>query len=83
MTPATILSVVIGVSLGVYTAQRQYQWQDRFLSGVVSILLVIPTVVMAILIVFAAIEINARAGTVFLRYRSSSGDTGNFLHVAY
>ncbi len=28
MTPATILSVVIGVSL-VYTAQRQYQWQDR------------------------------------------------------
>ena len=33
MTPATILSVVIGVSLGVYTAQRQYQWQDRFYSN--------------------------------------------------
>ncbi|WP_314008546.1 ABC transporter permease, partial [Lancefieldella parvula] len=79
MTPATILSVVIGVSLGVYTAQRQYQWQDRFLSGVASILLVIPTVVMAILIVFAAIEINARAGTrIFYVTDLSSGDTGNF-----
>ena len=79
MTPATILSVIIGVSLGVYTAQRQYQWQDRFLSGVASVLLVIPTVVMAILIVFAAIEINARAGSrIFYVTDLSSGDTGNF-----
>ena len=32
----TVLSIAIGVSLGVYTAQRQYHWQDRFWSGVAS-----------------------------------------------
>ena len=58
----TVLSIAIGVSLGVYTAQRQYQWQDRFWSGVASVFLVIPTVVLAILVVFFAIEINSTAG---------------------
>ena len=58
----TVLSIAIGVSLGVYTAQRQYQWQDRFWSGVASVFLVIPTVVLAILVVFFAIEINSAAG---------------------
>ena len=58
MTLGTVLSIVIGVSLGVYTAQRQYQWQDRVFSGVASVFMVIPTVVLAILIVFFAIEIN-------------------------
>jgi peptide/nickel transport system permease protein len=62
MLLSTILSIVIGVSLGVYTAQRQYQWQDRFWSGLASIFLVIPTVVLAILIVFFAIEINNATG---------------------
>jgi peptide/nickel transport system permease protein len=60
---STVLSVIIGVSLGVYTAQRQYQWQDRLWSGVASVFMVIPTVVLAILIVFFAIEINSAAGT--------------------
>jgi peptide/nickel transport system permease protein len=62
MLLSTILSIVIGVSLGVYTAQRQYQWQDRFWSGLASVFLVIPTVVLAILIVFFAIEINQQTG---------------------
>ena len=48
LTLATILSIFIGVGLGVYTAQRQYQWQDRFFSGVASLFMVIPTVVLAI-----------------------------------
>ncbi|MDD6694359.1 MAG: ABC transporter permease [Atopobiaceae bacterium] len=77
---STILSVVIGVSLGVYTAQRQYQWQDRFWSGVASIFMVIPTVVLAILIVFFAIEINTASGARIFYVTGLSSYTGdNFL----
>ncbi|WP_077597669.1 ABC transporter permease [Olsenella urininfantis] len=63
MTLATVISIVVGVSLGVYTAQRQYQWQDRFFGGMASLFMVVPTVVLAILIVFFAIEVNQLAGT--------------------
>ena len=77
---STVLSVVIGVSLGVYTAQRQYQWQDRFWSGVASIFMVIPTVVLAILIVFFAIEINTASGARIFYVTGLSSYTGdNFL----
>ncbi len=63
MTLSTIISIIIGVGLGVYTAQRQYQWQDRALSGMASVFMVIPTVVMAILIVFLATFFNQATGT--------------------
>ena len=79
LTLATILSIFIGVGLGVYTAQRQYQWQDRFFSGVASLFMVIPTVVLAILIVFAAIEINALTGNrIFYVTGLSSGHFPTF-----
>ena len=79
LTLATILSIFIGVGLGVYTAQRQYQWQDRFFSGVASLFMVIPTVVLAILIVFAAIEINALTGSrIFYVTGLSSGNFPTF-----
>ena len=79
MLLSTILSIVIGVSLGVYTAQRQYQWQDRFWSGLASVFLVIPTVVLAILIVFFAIEINQQTGQrIFYVTGLSSYDGPNF-----
>ena len=29
VTGATVLGIVLGVSVGVYTAIRQYKWQDR------------------------------------------------------
>lgn len=75
---ATLISIVIGVGLGVYTAQRQYSVQDRFLSGLASVLMVIPTVVMAILIVFFAIEINSAAGSrIFYVTGLSSYDGDN------
>lgn len=78
MSLATIISIVVGVSLGVYTAQRQYQWQDRFLGGMASLFMVIPTVVLAILIVFAAIEINQAAGSrLFYVTGLSSYEGGN------
>ena len=79
MLLATIISIVVGVSLGVYTAQRQYQWQDRFWSGVASLFMVIPTVVLAILIVFFAIEVNTAAGTrIFYVTGLSSYGGSNF-----
>lgn len=78
MSLATVISIVVGVSLGVYTAQRQYQWQDRFLGGMASLFMVIPTVVLAILIVFAAIEINQVAGSrLFYVTGLSSYEGGN------
>lgn len=78
MALATILSIVIGVSLGVYTAQRQYQWQDRFWSGLASVFMVIPTVVLAILVVFFAIEINQATGLhIFYVTGLSSYDGSN------
>ena len=82
LTLATILSVVIGVSLGVYTAQRQYQWQDRFWSGVASVFMVIPTVVLAILIVFFAIEVNSATGTRIFYVTGLSSYTGDNALVA-
>ena len=82
LTLSTILSVVIGVSLGVYTAQRQYQWQDRFWSGVASVFMVIPTVVLAILIVFFAIEVNSATGTRIFYVTGLSSYTGDNALVA-
>ncbi|MGN8689089.1 ABC transporter permease [Atopobiaceae bacterium HCP3S3_F7] len=79
---STVLSVVIGVSLGVYTAQRQYQWQDRFWSGVASIFMVIPTVVLAILIVFFAIEINTASGARIFYVTGLSSYTGDNFFLA-
>ena len=83
MTLGTVLSIVIGVSLGVYTAQRQYQWQDRVFSGVASVFMVIPTVVLAILIVFFAIEINQSAGTRIFYVTGLSSYEGDNLWLVF
>ena len=74
---STVLSVVVGVSLGVYTAQHQYQWQDRFFSGMASLFMVIPTVVLAILVVFAAIWINDATGMRLFYVTGLSSYTGS------
>lgn len=83
LTLATVLSIAIGVSLGVYTAQRQYLWQDRFWSGLASVFMVIPTVVMAILVVFFAIEINQQAGTRVFYVTGLSSYTGDNIFMAF
>lgn len=62
VTLATILGILLGVSIGVYTAIRQYQWQDRVLNSVATFLLVIPAAVMALLVVLVAIQINTASG---------------------
>ena len=66
VTLATILGVVFGVSIGVYTAIRQYKWQDRALNTVATFFLVIPTAVLGLLIVLLAISFNkATGGRIF------------------
>ncbi|MEU5535803.1 ABC transporter permease [Streptomyces sp. NPDC020362] len=63
---ATILSVVIGVALGVYTAARQYGWADRVLQAVSIVVFNVPTSVAALAVVFVAIWLNQHAGLHFL-----------------
>lgn len=62
VTLATVLAIVIGVGIGVYTAIRQYKWQDRVLGGFATFFLVIPTAVLALFVVIAAIYINEALG---------------------
>lgn len=63
VTLATVLGVVFGVSIGVYTAIRQYKWQDRALNTVATFFLVIPTAVLGLLVVLLAISFNKSTGS--------------------
>ncbi|OIK04264.1 ABC transporter permease [Streptomyces monashensis] len=63
---ATILSVVVGVALGVYTAARQYGFADRISQAVSIAVLNVPTSVAALAVVFVAIWLNQHAGLRFL-----------------
>jgi peptide/nickel transport system permease protein len=63
---ATVLSVVVGVALGVYTAARQYGFADRISQAVSIAVLNVPTSVAALAVVFAAIWLNQHAGLHFL-----------------
>ena len=58
VTLATVLGILFGVSLGVYTAIRQYKWQDRVLNSMSTFFLVIPAAVLGLMVVFVAININ-------------------------
>ncbi|MCC5475639.1 ABC transporter permease [Streptomyces barringtoniae] len=63
---ATVLSVVLGVALGVYTAARQYGWADRVSQAVSIVVFNIPASVAALAVVFVAIWLNQHAGLHFL-----------------
>ncbi|MEY2242135.1 ABC transporter permease [Streptomyces sp. BF23-18] len=63
---ATVLSVVIGVALGVYTASRQYGLADRISQAVSIAVFNVPTSVAALAVVFVAIWLNQHAGLHFL-----------------
>ena len=43
------------MSIGVYTAIRQYKWQDRVLNSIATFFFVIPPAVLAVMVVFLAI----------------------------
>jgi peptide/nickel transport system permease protein len=63
VTLATVLGIVIGVGIGVYTAIRQYKWQDRTLNMVATFFLVIPPAVLGLFVVLIAISFNGLVGS--------------------
>lgn len=60
---ATILSVLIGIALGVYTASRQYKAGDRFFQGLSIVTMNTHVVVASIAVVAVALWINEATGT--------------------
>jgi len=60
---ATILTAVVGIAIGVYTASRQYKLADRIGQATSIITMNIPVVVAALGIVLLAISINQAVGT--------------------
>ena len=72
---ATVLAVVIGVSIGVAAAIRQYRMFDR-VSNVVSVFfLVCPTFVLALLLVLGGIQFNDWVGSRWF-YVTGLGEGG-------
>lgn len=59
---ATVLSTILGIALGVYTASRQYKLGDRIFQFLGIVTMNIPTPVAALLVVTGAIAINDAAG---------------------
>lgn len=77
VTLSTVLSIVLGVALGIYTAQRQYHWQDRLFSTFATFFLVIPSAVLALMIVLVAITVNDVAGFRIFYVTGLSSYTGD------
>ena len=79
---ATIITTVIGIALGVYTASRQYKLADRIGQGTSIITMNIPTVVAGFALVLLAIGFNNAVGTtVFYVVGSSSPGVEGFFPV--
>ncbi|HEX5347558.1 MAG TPA: ABC transporter permease [Pseudonocardiaceae bacterium] len=66
MLGSLILSTLIGISLAVYTAARQYRFADRFYQGVSIIALNLPVVVVSLAVVLLAITFNQSVGATVL-----------------
>jgi peptide/nickel transport system permease protein len=76
---ATILTTVIGIALGVYTASRQYKLADRVGQATSIITFNIPIVVAALGIVLLAISVNEATGQrIFYVTGSSSPNIEGF-----
>lgn len=63
MLLATLLTVIIGVSIGVFTASRQYKFGDRIFQWMSIIAMNIHIVVAALIVVLIGIKINGAAKT--------------------
>ena len=79
---ATIITTVLGIALGVYTASRQYKTADRIATATSIITFNIPIVVAALGIVLLAIGFNNAVGArVFFVTGSASPDVEGFFPV--
>lgn len=59
---ATLLSIVIGIALGVYAASRQYTPADRAVTGLGYLLSTVPAAVVYLVVQLGGIRINEWAG---------------------
>ncbi len=59
---AIVLSLIIGVALGVFSAARQYKASDRIITGYSYLVYIIPAPVGYFLVQLAAVAINQAAG---------------------
>ncbi len=78
-----VLSVLLGVALGVYTASRQYGLVDRLSQTLSVVLYNVPTAVGALGLVLLAVWLNQRAGGTVLHVAGAStpGVDGGFHRV--
>lgn len=72
---ATIISVLVGVGMGVFAASRQYSRADRFTQALSIVALNTHVVVASLLVVLAALKINKSAGKRLLYVTGSSDPT--------
>jgi peptide/nickel transport system permease protein len=79
VTASTVLSVLLGVSIGVAAAIRQYRLFDRISNAVSVFFLVCPTFVLALLLVLGGIRFNEAIGARWF-YVTGLGDGGGFLN---
>ncbi len=77
---ATLITTVIGIALGVYTASRQYKLADRIGQATSIITMNIPIVVAGLAFVLLAINFNNAVGTrvFYVTGSASQGVTGFF-----
>lgn len=76
---STILSILIGVAVGVYTASRQYKTGDRIWQGISIIAMNTHVVVASIAVVWGALKINELTGKrIFYVVGSHSPDVEGF-----
>jgi peptide/nickel transport system permease protein len=79
---ATILSVVIGVAIGVYTASRQYKVGDRVWQGISIVTLNLHVVVVSVAVVTVGRWINDTSGNrIFYVTGSKNTDVHGFFPV--
>ncbi|MCS4489653.1 ABC transporter permease [Corynebacterium sp. ES2794-CONJ1] len=72
MLVATLITIVLGVSVGVYTASRQYQRGDRIWQAISIVAMNVHVVVASIIVVAAAIKINDLVGARILYVTGAS-----------
>ncbi len=76
---STILSILIGVAVGVYTASRQYKTGDRIWQGISIVAMNTHVVVASIAVVWGALKINELSGKkIFYVVGSHSLDVEGF-----
>ena len=77
LTAGVVLSVLIGVALGVWTASRQYKLADRITQALSILFFNMPTVVCALVLVLVAVYFNQAIGHQFFLVTGGGSPTGD------